>query len=141
MGLTGTNTELWINSEISGPVDGWSVGIRYLNGNLNFLFDSTVGNQSNIASLGNVTLESLQDGYTVDYRFNADGWEVTLTGLDGSVGGQGAWPNAFDYSVIANDSSVFAAMTYQQREEAVTVVTMTAISVCGDGVPLSLIHI
>ena len=135
VGLTGTNTELWNNSEISGPVDGWAVGIRYLNGNLNFLFDSTAGNQSNIASLGNVTLESLQDGYTVDYRFNADGWEVTLTGLDGSVGGQGTWPNAFDYSVIANDSSVYAGMTYQQREEAGTVVTMTAISVCGDGVP------
>ena len=135
VGLTGTNTELWNNSEISGPVDGWAVGIRYLNGNLNFLFDSTAGNQSNIASLGNVTLESLQDGYTVDYRFNADGWEVTLTGLDGSVGGQGTWPNAFDYSVIANDSSVYAGMTYQQREEAGTVVTVEAISVCGNGVP------
>ena len=135
VGLTGTNTELWNNSENSGAVNGWSAGIRFVNGNLNFLFDSTAGNQSNIASLGAVTLESLQDGYTVDYRLNADGWEVTLTGLDGTVGGQGAWPNAFDYSVIANDSSVFAAMTYQQREEAGTVVTMTAISVCGDGVP------
>ena len=135
LGLTGTNTELWNNSENSGIVDGWAVGIRFINGNLNLVFDSTAGNQVNIASLGTYTLASLQDGYTVDYRFNADGWEVSLTGLTGTVDAAGAWPNAFDYSVIAIDSTVYAAMTYQQREEAGTVVDVVAISVCGDGVP------
>ena len=135
VGLTGTDTELWNNSELAGLVNGWAVGIRFLNGNLFLVFDSTAATEVNIASLGTYTLASLQNGYTADFRFNADGWEVSLTGLTGTVDAEGAWPNAFDYSVIANDSTVFASMTYQQREEAGTVVTVEAISVCGDGVP------
>ena len=52
VGLTGNNTQLWNNSQLAGGVDGWAVGIRFLGGNLNLVYDNSNGNEVNIASLG-----------------------------------------------------------------------------------------
>jgi len=136
VGLTGNNTELWNNSQNAGGAGGWALGIRFLNGSLFFLYDNSSGNEVNIASLGTFTLASLQDGYTVDYRLTLDGWEVYLNGLTGTIDAQGAWPSGFNYSIIANDSTVHASMTYQQAQEAGTIVDVGSISVNGDGVPV-----
>ena len=135
VGLTGNSTELWNNSQNAGPANGWALGIRFLNGDLYLVYDSAAGNEVNIASLGTYSLTSLQDGYTVDYRFNAAGWEVNLTGLTGTVDAQGSWPANFDYSDITDDSSVHASMTYQQANEAGTIVDVSSISVCGELAP------
>ena len=132
VGLTGNNTELWNNSQLAGGADGWALGIRYLGGVVNFVYDNASGNEINISSLGSYSLASLQDGYTVDYRFDSSGWEVCLTGITGSVDSSGSWPAAFDYTTLTNDSSVFASMAYQQANEAGTVVELTSISVNGD---------
>lgn len=136
-GLTGNNTELWNNSELAGGADGWALGIRFLGGVVNFVYDNASGNEVIISSLGTYTLASLQDGYTVNYRFDASGWEVCLTGLTGSVDADGSWPAGFDYSTLTNDSSVFASMVYQQVNEADTVVQVASISVNGDSVTSS----
>lgn len=136
-GLTGNNTQLWNNSELAGGADGWALGIRFLGGNLNFIYDNATGNEVIISSLGSYTLTSLQDGYTVDYRFDASGWEVCLTGLAGAVDASGSWPNNFDYTTLINDSSIFASMVYQQVNEADTVIDVTSISVNGDSVTSS----
>ena len=137
VGLTGNNSQLWNNSETAGGVDGWALGIRYLGGVVNFVYDNTSGNEVIISSLGSYTLASLQDGYTVDFRFDASGWEVCLTGISGSVDAQGSWPAAFDYSTITDDNSVFASSTYQQANEAGTILDLAAISVNGDSVVLT----
>ncbi|MGJ8645080.1 MAG: sulfatase family protein [Luteolibacter sp.] len=139
VGLQGNDSELWNNSDAAGGADGWSLGIRFLNGDLNFVFDNSSGNEVIISSLGGYTLASLQDGYTVDFRFDDAGWEVCLTGIIGSVDAQGTWPGAFDYSTISDDSSVFAAMAYQQSREAGTIVDLTSISVNGDTVSSDLL--
>ena len=131
-GLTGNNTELWNNSQIAGGADGWALGIRFLGGVVNFVYDNASGNEVIISSLGSYTLASLQDGYTVDYRFDTSGWEVCLTGLTGSTDARGSWPATFDYTTLTNDSSIFASIVYQQANEAGTVVDLTSISVNGD---------
>ncbi|MGJ8725768.1 MAG: sulfatase-like hydrolase/transferase [Roseibacillus sp.] len=137
-GLAGNNTELWNNSQNAGGADGWALGIRYLGGVVNFVYDNASGNEVIISSLGSYTLASLQDGYTVDYRFDASGWEVCLLGIDGSVDAQGSWPTAFDFSTFTNDGSVFASMVYQQANEAGTVIDVTSISVNGEPLISSL---
>lgn len=131
-GLTGNNTELWNNSQLAGGADGWALGIRFLGGVVNFVYDNASGNEVIISPLGSYSLASLQDGYTVDYRFDSSGWEVCLTGIIGSVDSSGSWPAAFDYTTLTNDSSIFASMVYQQANEAGTVVEITSISVNGD---------
>lgn len=131
-GLTGNNTELWNNSQNTGGADGWALGIRFLGGVVNFVYDNASGNEVIISSLGSYTLASLQDGYTVDYRFDANGWEACLTGLTGSTDASGSWPAAFDYTTLTNDSSIFASMVYQQANEAGTVVDVTSIAINGD---------
>ncbi len=131
-GLTGNNTEIWNNSELAGGADGWALGIRFIGGAVNFVYDNAAGNEVIIASLGTYTLSSLQDGYTVDYRFNRDGWQVCLTGLTGSVDADGVWPAGFDYSTLTNDDSLFASMVYQQVNEADSVIEVASIFVNGD---------
>ena len=131
-GLTGNNNQLWNNSEVAGGSDGWALGIRFLGGVVNFVYDNVSGNEVIISPLGSYTLASLQDGYTVDYRFDASSWEVCLTGITGSVDTTGSWPAAFDYTTLTNDSSVFASMVYQQANEAGTVIELTSVSVNGD---------
>lgn len=131
-GLTGNNTELWNNSDLAGGTNGWSIGIRFLGGVVNLVYDNASGNEVIISSLGTYTLASLQDGYTVDYRFDASGWEVCLTGIIGSVDADGSWPAAFDYTTLTNDGSVFASIAYQQANEAGTIVEVSSVSVNGD---------
>ncbi|MEP4077160.1 sulfatase-like hydrolase/transferase [Haloferula sp.] len=134
VGLTGNDTQLWNNSQAAGGADGWALGIRFLAGNLEFVYDNASGNEIQLSSLGSYNVASLQDGYTVDYRFDAAGWEVCLTGITGSVDASGSWPVGFDYSTLTGDGSVFASMTYQQANEAGTAVDVTSISVNGDTV-------
>ncbi|MDP0491877.1 MAG: arylsulfatase [Verrucomicrobiota bacterium JB023] len=138
-GLQGTDLELWNNAQRQGAVDGWAVGIRYLAGSLNLVYDNTSGNEITIASLGTYTLTSLQNGYTVAFRFASDGWQVCLTGIDGAVDAQGAWPAAFDYATLAADSTIHAAATYQQANEAGTILDMGSIVVAGDPVAPELL--
>lgn len=139
IGLTGTDTELWNNSQLAGDTDGWALGIRFLGGVVNFVYDNADGNEVIISPLGSYTLASLQDGYTVDYRFDTNGWEVCLTSLTGSTDGNGSWPTDFDYTTLINDDSIFASMVYQQANEAGTLVNITAISVNGDSTSSSVI--
>ena len=88
VGLQGNNSELWNNSERAGETDGWSLGIRFLSGDLNFVYDNPSGNEITISSLGSFTIASLQDGYTVDFHFDFEGWEACLTGINGSSNAQ-----------------------------------------------------
>ncbi|MBK1854962.1 sulfatase-like hydrolase/transferase [Verrucomicrobiaceae bacterium 5K15] len=132
VGIQGTNSQLWNNAEAAGGSDGWSVGVRFLGGNVTFVYDNAGGNEVTIGSLGSYTLASIQDGYTAEIVMDAFGWVVTLSGIDSSTGGSGAWPVGFDFSTIQADSSVFAAMTYQQAAEAGTVVDMTSVAVSAE---------
>lgn len=128
VGLIDDNDMLWNNS---GEAGGWALGIRFLGGNLNLVYDVAGANEVTIASLGTYTVASLQDGYTVDYRFNGIGWEVSLTGLTGTTNAQGGWPSNFNYAVLAGEDSIHASMAYQQSREAGTIVDIESISVCG----------
>ncbi|MGJ8639760.1 MAG: sulfatase-like hydrolase/transferase [Opitutaceae bacterium] len=135
IGLSGNNSELWNNADLAGGTDGWAVGIRFLSGGVTFVYDALDNNEFTIGTLGSYTAASLQDGYTAQIDLNATGWTVSLTSVDSSTGGSGTWPAGFDFSTIAADSTVFAAMTYQQGNEADTVVDMAAISVSSETLP------
>lgn len=132
IGLTGNSSELWNNAEAAGGSDGWAVGIRFLSGSVTFVFDNSGNNEVTIGSLGTFTTGSLQDGYSAEITINESGWNVSISDIDGSTGGSGVWPAAFDFSTIEADSTVFAAMTYQQGAEAGTIVDMASISIDGD---------
>ena len=131
IGLIGNDSRLWNNAELGGGVSGWAVGIRFLGGNVDFVYDNTSGNEVVMGSLGSYTAASLQDGYAAEIIVNTNGWWVMLEGIDSSTGGSGLWPAGFDYSAIDADTSVFVAMTYQQDSEAGTVVDMGSISIVG----------
>ena len=132
-GLTGNNTELWNNSQLAGGADGWALGIRYLGGVVNFVYDNASGNEVHHFTLsGLIPSPACKTATPLTIALTVGGWEVCLTGIIGSVDSSGSWPAAFDYTTLTNDSSVFASMAYQQANEAGTVVELTSISVNGD---------
>ncbi|CAA6690038.1 MULTISPECIES: arylsulfatase [unclassified Lentimonas] len=136
LGLQGNDSELWNNAEDASGNDAWAVGVRFLSGNVDLVYDKVGGNEVSIASLGTYTVASLQDGYTAALTFNEDGWDISITGIVASSGGTGSWPAGFDYSNLQVDDAVYAAMTYQQSEEAGTIVDLQSILVVGDNLSL-----
>ncbi|WP_411847004.1 sulfatase-like hydrolase/transferase [Roseibacillus persicicus] len=132
VGLTGNRTQLWNNSELAGGVDGWALGVRFLAGGIHLVYDNASGNEVVMAPLGSYSLVSLKDGYAVDFLFQDEGWGICLTGIDGSVDASGTWPVGFDYTTLTEDDSVFTGMTYQQGNEAGTVVKLASLSIYGD---------
>jgi hypothetical protein len=131
IGLTGNNTQTWNNAQLEAAPDGWAVGIRFISGSVDFVYDNTNGHRAVIGSLGTYTSGSLQDGYTAKMVMDTNGWSVAVNGIDTAVGGSGIWPAGFDFSYIQADPDLFASMTYQVGNESNVVVDVTSIKVSG----------